>query len=71
MSNIPCINGYTQPGTFARDRVVSRAVSIPGGLRLACIMGEGLASKVLVDSAAGGGTDGSSICSPSGAGEGR
>lgn len=33
MANIPGINGYTQPGTFARDRVVSRAVSIPGGLR--------------------------------------
>jgi hypothetical protein len=71
MANIPGINGFTQPGTFARDAVVSRAVSIPGGLRLACIMGEGLSSKVLVDSAAGGGQDGSSSCSPTGSGDGR
>lgn len=71
MANIPGINGFTQPGTFARDGVVSRAVSIPGGLRLACIMGEGLSSKVLVDSAAGDGADGNSPCSPTGSGDGR
>jgi hypothetical protein len=71
MANIPGISGYTQPGTFARDRVVSRAVSIPGGLRLTCIMGEGLSSEVLVESAVGNGQDGSSSCSPTGSGDGR
>lgn len=71
MANIPGISGYTQPGTFARDRVVSRAVSIPGGLRLLCIMGEGLKREVLVDSAVGNGLDGSSSCSPTGSGDGK
>jgi hypothetical protein len=71
MANIPGISGYTQPGTFARDRVVSRAVSIPGGLRLACLMGEGLTRKVVVESAIGGGSDGTSLCSPTGTGDGK
>mgnify|MGYP003347350909 FL=1 len=41
MANIPGISGYIQPGAFARDRVISKAASIPGGLRIAAIMGEG------------------------------
>lgn len=64
MANIPGISGYVQPGTFARDRVITRGVSIPGGLRIACIMGEGLKEEVIIESAAGGGQDGSSTCSP-------
>jgi hypothetical protein len=71
MANIPGISGYIQPGTFARDRVVSKSVSIPGGLRIACIMGEGLKEEVLVESAAGNGQDGSSDCSPSGTPDSR
>lgn len=71
MANIPGISGYIQPGTFARDRVVSKSVSIPGGLRVACIMGEGLKEEVLVESAVGNGQDGSSACSPSGTPDGR
>ena len=71
MANIPGINGYVQPGTFARDRVVTRGVSIPGGLRIACIMGEGLKEEVIVESAFGGGQDGSSTCSPTGNGDSK
>jgi len=71
MANIPGINGYVQPGTFARDRVVTRGVSIPGGLRVACIMGEGLKEEMVVESAFGGGQDGSSSCSPTGNGDSK
>lgn len=71
MANIPGINGYVQPGTFARDRIVTRGVSIPGGLRVACVMGEGLKEEVIIDSAAGGGQDGSSSCSPTGNGDSK
>ena len=71
MANIPGKSGYSQPGTFARDRVVTRGVSIPGGLRIACIMGEGLKEEVIVDSAYGNGQDGSSSCSPTGNGDSK
>ena len=71
MANIPGISGYVQPGTFARDRVVTRGVSIPGGLRITCIMGEGLREEVIVDSAFGDGQDGSASCSPTGNGDSK
>ena len=71
MANIPGISGYIQPGTFARDRVVTKAVSIPGGIRIPCIMGEGLKEEVIIESAAGSGTDGSSTCSPTGNGDSK
>lgn len=71
MANIPGISGYIQPGAFARDRVVSKAASIPGGLRIAAIMGEGIKEEVIVESAAGSGQDGSAACSPTGSGDGR
>ena len=71
MPNIPGISGYTQPGVFARDRVVSRGVSIPGGVRIACIMGEGLREELVVANAAGSGSDGNSKVSPTGSGDGR
>jgi len=71
MANIPGISGYIQPGAFARDRVISKAASIPGGLRVAAIMGEGMREEVIVESAIGGGEDGVSSCSPSGSGESR
>lgn len=71
MANIPGISGFIQPGAFARDRVISRGVSIPGGLRIVCIMGEGVREETLVQAAAGGGLDGSADCSPTGTGDGR
>ena len=48
MANIPGISGYIQPGAFARDRVVSKAASIPGGLRIAAIMGEGIKEEIII-----------------------
>lgn len=71
MANIPGISGYVQPGTFARDRVVTRGVSIPGGLRITCIMGEGLREEVIIKSAFGNGQDGSATCSPTGNGDSK
>ena len=71
MANIPGISGYVQPGTFARDRVISRGVSIPGGVRIACIMGEGLREETIIESAYGGGLDGSIDCAPDGNPAGR
>lgn len=71
MANIPGINGFVQPGTFARDRVISRGVSIPGGTRILCIMGEGYREETIVDQALGDGKDGSAECSPTGTGDGR
>ncbi len=71
MANIPGISGFVQPGAFARDRVISRGVSIPGGVRIACIMGEGIREETLVDSAAGGGADGNTTHSPTGTGDSR
>ena len=71
MANIPGISGFIQPGAFARDRVLSRGVSIPGGLRIVCVMGEGLKEETVVQSAAGGGEDGEADCSPTGSGDGR
>jgi hypothetical protein len=71
MANIPGISGFIQPGAFARDRVITRGVSIPGGLRIVCVMGEGHRLETIVQSAAGGGADGDSDCSPTGSGDGR
>lgn len=71
MANIPGISGFIQPGAFARDRVVSRGVSIPGGIRIVCVMGEGLREEIIVDSAQGSGQDGDADCSPTGSGDGR
>ena len=71
MANIPGISGYIQPGAFSRDRVISRGVSIPGGLRIVAILGEGLREETIVQSAQGSGKDGSASCSPTGTGDGR
>nr|BDD46262.1 hypothetical protein 94 [bacterium] len=71
MANIPGISGYVQPGVFARDRVISQGVSIPGGTRIVCIIGEGLKERVLVASATGSGLDGDDDCSPTGEAGGR
>ena len=71
MANIPGVSGFIQPGAYARDRVISRGVSIPGGLRIVCVMGEGLREETIIESAAGSGTDGSADCSPTGTADGR
>ena len=71
MANIPGISGYIQPGAFARDRVVSKGVSLPGGLRILTIMGEGKKDQTLVESAQGSGLDGVASVSPSGNPDGR
>ncbi len=71
MANIPGISGFVQPGTFAKDRIITRGVSIPGGLRIACLMGEGLKEEVIIESAAGGGADGSATCSPTDNGDSK
>ena len=71
MPNFPGLSGYQIPKVVARDRVVSRGTSIPGGLRLPAIIGEGLREEVLVSSAVGDGQDGNSSCSPTGDGAGR
>jgi len=56
--NIPGISGFVQPDTFSRDQTLRRAVSIPGGLRILSIIGEGRREEVIVSSANGGGADG-------------
>lgn len=71
MANIPGLSGYQQPGIFSRDRLNTRGVSIPGGIRIPCIIGEGLREETIVDSAVGGGVDGSADCSPTGEGLGK
>jgi hypothetical protein len=58
MVNIPGLIGYNQPDVFSRVRTLRRAVSIPGGLRILSIIGEGQREEVIVDSAKGDGTDG-------------
>jgi len=58
MPNIPGLIGYNQPDVFSRVRTMRRAVSIPGGLRVLSIIGEGEREEVIIDSAKGGGQDG-------------
>lgn len=70
MANIPGVTSAL-PGVYARDRVISRGTSVPGGLRTLCIMGEGLREETIVDAAVGNGEDGSSDCAPDGDPAGR
>ena len=58
MANIPGISGYIQPQAISRVRTASKAVSIPGGLRVLGIVGEGLREEIIINSAVGDGTDG-------------
>jgi hypothetical protein len=57
MPNIP---GATNalPGVFTDVVTQSRGVNVPGGLRVAALIGEGSASETVVASAQGGGQDG-------------
>jgi hypothetical protein len=56
--NIPGILGYVQPSVRTRVRTRTRAVSVPGGLRVLSIQGEGRREEVIIESAVGDGTDG-------------
>jgi hypothetical protein len=57
MANIP---GATNalPGVFTDVITQSRGVNVPGGLRVAALIGEGSATETIVASANGGGQDG-------------
>ena len=57
MPNIP---GATNalPGVFTDVVTVSSGVSVPGGVRVAALIGEGSANETIVASAVGGGKDG-------------
>lgn len=55
---IPGITGYVTPDVFSRVRTIRRSVSLPGGTRIACIIGHGERRETVVSSAEGGGDDG-------------
>lgn len=57
MANIPGASGVV-PGIYTDVQTLTTGVSVPGGTRLACLMGEGSRSEVLVSAALGGGADG-------------
>jgi len=57
MANIKGASGAA-PGAYTDVETLTTGVSIPGGTRLAVIMGEGTRSEVLVSGALGGGLDG-------------
>lgn len=67
MANLPGLTSAV-PGVYSSTQTQSRGLSVPGGLRIAAIIGEGSTDEVLVDTAAGGGKDGlnSSYTSSSG-----
>ena len=57
MANIPGATSIV-PSVVSETRTVQRGVSVPIGVRLSVLMGEGLREEVLVGSANGGGNDG-------------
>lgn len=58
MANIPGTGGTVLPGVYDEVVTESTGVSVPGGTRIAAIIGEGLRPEVIVSSAAGKGKDG-------------
>ena len=56
-ANIPGATSVV-PGTYSETRTIQRGVSVPVGVRLAVLIGEGLKEEVLVGSANGKGNDG-------------
>src|SRR5271156_546280 len=56
--DIPDIEGFISPGVFVDVETLSTGSSVPGGIRVAAIIGEGLTAQTLVASALGGGLDG-------------
>lgn len=59
MVNIPGILGFSIPGAFTIVRSRQGAVTLPGGPTIMAIMGQGQRELTLVESANGGGQDGS------------
>ena len=57
MASIPGANNVL-PGVFTNVVTQSRGVAIPGGTRIAAILGEGAADETVVTQAVGGGVDG-------------
>lgn len=57
MANIPGASGVI-PGVYTDVVTQTSGVSVPGGVRLAAVLGEGSRSEVLVSAALGGGLDG-------------
>jgi hypothetical protein len=68
MSNIEGINNAT-PGVYTNVQTQSTGASVPGGVLIPCIIGEGSTNLTIVASALGGGQDGlnSSFTSSTGA----
>ena len=56
-ANIPGATSVV-PGVYSETRTLQRGVSVPIGVRLAVLMGEGLKEEVLVGAALGDGNDG-------------
>jgi hypothetical protein len=57
MANVPGASSIV-PGVVSETRTIQRGVSVPVGVRLAALIGEGLKEEVLVGSANGKGNDG-------------
>lgn len=56
--DIPDSNGQVLPGVFTDVETLSNGSSIPGGVRIAAIIGQGAASTTIVANAVGSGKDG-------------
>jgi hypothetical protein len=57
MANIPGSNNAL-PGVFTNVVTQSNGASVPGGVRISCIIGEGARTEIIVPSAVGNGNDG-------------
>src|SRR5271166_152503 len=57
MANVPGATNVT-PGVFTNVETQSTGASVPGGILVPCIMGEGAKNEIIVASAVGGGADG-------------
>lgn len=57
MANIPGLTTAI-PGTYSEVTTNTRGISVPGGLRVAAIIGEGSTDETVVSTAVGGGKDG-------------
>jgi len=58
MANIPGIVGYISPGSYSLVTTRAGSTSLPGGPTVIAILGQGKREEVLVEVAAGGGSDG-------------
>jgi hypothetical protein len=56
--NIPSSGGSVLPGTYTLVQTISSGASVPGGIRVTSIIGQGAAAQTIVAAAIGGGQDG-------------